>query len=177
MPKEEQITQLQQTLQSKNLSKSEYIRIQAVLLKKEGYSLKEIVKITQKSFDAIQRWITKYNQKGISGLLTHKPKVPNSAKLSNSQKDKIKEILLSNKPKEYGLIKDFWDVPTLKRLVKSQFGIEYKAVTSYRRLLEYCGFSYQKVEFVDKKQNKEELEHFKKRYVGISKTGTITMSW
>lgn len=159
------------------LSKQEYIRIQAVLLKHRRYKRKEIAQIVGKSFNALEEWITNYNKKGLDGLLTRSPKNPNNAKLTYSQKDKIKEIINKFKPKDYGLLKDFWDIPTLKRLVQSEFGVEYKGISSYRRLFDYCGFSYQKVQFVDKRQNKEDLDRFKKRYKMRSKTVTITMSW
>lgn len=177
MSKEEKIKELEKAMSSAALSKQEYIRVQAVLLKHRGYHRKEIALIVGKSFNALEEWITNYNKKGLDGLLTKAPKTPNSAKLTYSQKDKIKEIINKHKPKDYGLIKDFWDIPTLKRLVESEFGVEYKGMSSYRRLFDYCGFSYQKVQFVDKRQNKEELDSFKKKYRMRSKTGTITMSW
>lgn len=177
MSTEEKIKELEEALSSSSLSKQEYLRVQAVLLKHRGYKRKEIALIVGKSFNALEEWITKYNKQGLDGLRTRHPKNPNSARLTYAQKDKIKEIINKFKPKDYGFLRDFWDIPTLKRLVQSEFGVEYKGISSYRRLFDYCGFSYQKVQFVDKRQNKEELDTFKKKYRMRSKTGTITMSW
>lgn len=61
--------------------------------------------------------------------------------------------------------KEFWDVPTLKELVKKKYKVGYRSDFSYRTLLHYCGFSYQRVEFVDKHQDAQEAEGFKKKYV------------
>jgi transposase len=44
------------------------LRIQGILLRKEGKSTKEIEKTLQISRDAFSRWIYRYNEKWVEGL-------------------------------------------------------------------------------------------------------------
>lgn len=160
-----------------DISKQEHIRIQAVLLKKKGYTIKQIIDITQKSEDAIEGWITAYNKAGIEGLKTKEKKKPSHFTITNDQKDRINELIADHKPRDYGLSGDFWSVSTLKQLVKDKYKAEYKSAKSYRELLKYCGFSYQKAEYTDKRKNNISQGHFKKRFEKKLKKGAISMWW
>ena len=144
---------LKGTLVHVPLTKQEYIRVQAVLLKKKVYLLKKIIDITGKSLVAIQGWITDYNKRGVDGLLTHKRAVAPCAKLANKEKDHVKQIITNHKPRELGYTGDFWSVPIVKQLVKDEYGVIYETAKAYRDLLHYCGFSYQKAEFVDRRKS------------------------
>ena len=160
-----------------SLTKQEYIRVHAVLLKKKGYSLKEIIDITGKSLVAIQGWITDYNKRGVDGLLTQKRAVAPRAKLSNKEKDHVKQIITDHKPQELGYTGDFWSVPIVKQLVKDEYGVTYETAKAYRDLLHYCGFSYQKAEFIDRRKNNQSQGHFKKQFEKKLKKGGISMWW
>jgi len=72
---------------------------------------------------------------------------------------------------------DYWSITTLKQLVKQKYHIEYKTEESYRNLLKYCGYSYQKVEFEDERKSNEEGVTFKKRFKGKLKKGGFSMWW
>ena len=160
-----------------SLTKQEYIRVHAVLLKKKGYSLKEIIDITGKSLVAIQVWITDYNKRGVDGLLTQKRAVAPRAKLSNKEKDHVKQIITDHKPQELGYTGDFWSVPIVKQLVKDEYGVIYETAKAYRDFLHYCGFSYQKAEFIDRRKNNQSQGHFKKQFEKKLKKGGISMWW
>lgn len=150
---------------------------QAVLLKKKGFPLKQVVEITGKSEDAIEDWMTKYNQHGLQGLKTKQRAVPPRAMLTNDKKDNLKQLITDHKPSALGLAGDFWSVPTLKQLVKDTYKVTYKNDKAYRDLLHYCGFSYQKAEYVDRRKNNQSQGHFKKRFEKKLKKGTISMWW
>ena len=168
---------LERVLSRLPLTKQEYIRVHSVFLKKKGYSLKKIIDITGKSMVAIQGWITDYNKQGVNGLLTKKRAVAPRAKLTNKQKDRIKTIINKHKPKEKGYTGDFWSAPMLKRLVKDEYDVTYKTAKTYRELLHYCGFSYQKAAFVDRRKNNQSHGHFKKQFEKKLKKGGISMWW
>ena len=124
----------------------------------------------------MKRWYADFNRDGIAGLRTqHRLTSPN-AMLAKEQKDAIKKILTGHKPQEYGYSGDFWSVPTLKRLVKDQYAVIYKTAVSYYQLFDYCGFSYQKAEYVDAKKISDD-GHFKKRFSKKLKKGGISMWW
>lgn len=175
--KQKDIRILKNALRNQNLSKQEYIRVQAVLLKKKRYSLKQISDISNKKLVTIQGWITCYNQNGIEGLKTKEKETPSHYTLTKEQKDHIKKLIAEHKPKDYGLSSDFWSASTLKQLVKDKFKVEYKTVKSYRELLKYCGFSYQKAEYIDRRKNSGQTEHFKKHFEKKVKKGVISMWW
>jgi transposase len=168
---------LEKALRDNSLKKAEYIRIQAVLLRKRGYSRGEIVKITGKSLSAIENWITAFSQNGIVGLRTKKRESAPNALLTREQKDRIARIVNDSKPKEVGIAGEFWNILRLRILVKKEFGKEYQSDESYRRLLHDCGFSYQKVEFVDKRRDEEKAAEFKKRLQTRLKKGALSMWW
>jgi transposase len=171
------IRELERALDTLPLSKHEYLRVQAVILKKRGYRLKQIMDITRKKQVSIQKRITAYNKHGITGLLTKKRSVPTRYTLLASQKDYIKELITDHTPREYGIPHDFWSVGSVKELVQNTYGVSYKSVKSYRELLKYCGFSYQKVVYQDKRKRNEDAGHFKKRFEKKLKKGVISMWW
>jgi len=168
---------LERALHASDLTKQEYIRVQAVSLRKKGYPLKEIVAITGKAQVTIQGWITDYNQHGIDRLRTKKREKPPHVTLTNQQKDRIKKLITGHKPSEYGYSGDFWSVPVMRRLVKDQYRVEYETAKAYRDLLHYCGFSYQKAEFVDRRKDNQSQGNFKKRCEKKLKKGVISMWW
>ncbi len=175
--KQKDIKILKNALRNLDLSRQEYVRVQAVLLRKKGYRLKQITDISNKKLVTIQGWITCYNQSGIEGLKT-KEKAPSRYTLTKKQKERVKNLITGHKPEDYGLSSDFWSASTLKQLVKDKFKTEYKTVKSYRELLKYCGFSYQKAEHMDKRKGDNISQgHFKKRFEKKVKKGVISMWW
>jgi len=175
--KQKSTRDLSKALKDNSLSRAEYIRVQAVYLKKQGYPLKEIERISGKSFRAVQTWITAYNQDGTAGLKTQERQCPTNFVLAKEQKDKIKQLVTDNKPRDLKLSGDFWSVPTIRQLVKNKYKVEYQTERSYQNLLRYCGFSYQKAEYIDKRKDDKSGGHFKERFKKRLKGGVITMSW
>lgn len=172
-----QLSKLESALRDSALSRSEYIRVQAVLLKKQGESLERVSQITGKSIDAVKRWHAAYNKLGLNALRSHKRVSSSQAKLTLTQKEQIKHLLTEHKPPDYGYSGDFWSVSTLRQLVKDRCGISYHSEQSYYNLFDWCGFSYQKAQYVDANQRKDDASHFKKRFEKKLKKGTISMWW
>ena len=168
---------LKQILKKEKLNKNEFIRVQAVLLNCQGYKHQEIARIAQKGIDAIRKWITLFNQQGARGLKDKPVTKPRNYKLTKEQKDKIKQMITKNNPKKFSLQSEFWNPHNLKQLVKEYFKITYQSNESYINLLKYCGFSYQKVEFKDSRENQEDKEHEKLRLEKKLKKGVLRMYW
>lgn len=177
MNRTKQITELKIAWRDTSLSRSEYIRVQAVLLKKQGKSLHDIKEITGKSVDAIKRWHATYNKSGLNALRSKERIGSSQSKLTLAQKEQIKQILTEHKPPDYGYSGDFWSVSSLRQLVKKEYGVSYRSEQSYYNLFDWCGFSYQKAQYVDANQKKDEASHFKKRFEKKLKKGTISMWW
>lgn len=156
-------------------------RIQTVNLLSKGYSYKQVSEITGLKPATITILVYKYNKEGIEGLKL-KPHPRNNSRLSTKQKDKIRQVLEDfDSPSRAGLKvleeEDYWSTTTLKQLVKQKYHREYKTEESYRKLLKYCGYSYQKVEFEDERKSDEEGVVFKKRFKGKLKKGDFSMWW
>lgn len=172
-----QIAELQQALKDLGLTKAEHIRVNSVLLRKKGYTLDQIADIAEQSVSAIEKWLATYNRLGLYGLRTQRSAGQNRSKLTSEQKEQLKQLVNGHKPMEYRLSGDFWSVPTLKQLITDRYGVVYKSAVSYRALLDYCGFSYQKAEHVDVKKESADAGHFKKRFEKRLKKRTISMWW
>lgn len=170
------IQRLEQALKGHDLSKQEYIRIQAVLMKKKGFTVEQIMRANGKNRTTIEGWITEFNQNGVAGLKTV-PQTPRFVKLKPDQKRELKTLVYGRKPAEYGYAQDFWSIPMLKNFIKTKFNVVYKSDKSYQDLFAYCGFSYQKAEYIDHRKDETNPKKFKVRLRKRLKKGAFSISW
>lgn len=175
--KQEQIKIIEQAIKKGKLNKQEHIRAQAVYLNLSGYTHKEISRITLKSADALEEWITLFNKQGLDGLKDKPTDKARHYTLAKEQKDKIKTIINKNNPDKLGLKGEFWNPDLLKQLVQKEFRVAYKTKKAYIDLLKYCGFTYQKVQYQDSRENKEYKDHEKLRLEKKLKKGVLRMYW
>ncbi len=171
------ITELQSALHDRTLSKAEYIRVQAVLLRKLKQKRSLIARMVGKSMSVVEDWITVYNHHGLSGLKTKKRLTQPRAKLTLTQRQHIR-TLLKKKPRDIGIGKEaYWTMTTVRQVVKRETGVVYKSINACRRILHEAGLSYQKVEFVDNHKNQGNHDGFKKQFEAKVKGGRISMWW
>lgn len=175
--KQTKIKILEQALKNNEFKRNEYIRLQAVLLNLKGYSHQEISRINLKSIDALEKWITLFNKKGVPGLKDQPITKPRNCKLTNEQKNQVKELIVKNNPEAFGFKGEFWNIHNLKQLVKNQFKVTYQSSKAYVDLLKYCGFTYQKVEYKDSREDLEYKGHEKLRLEKKLKKGVLRMYW
>lgn len=175
--KQENINILKQALQKGNLKRQEYIRTQAVYLNLVDYTHKEISRIVLKSMDAIEEWITLFNKQGIEGLKDKPITKDRHCVLTKEQKDKVKALINKNKPDKLGLKGEFWSPNLLKQLVQKEFNLVYETKKAYIDLLKDCGFTYQKVQYRDSREDKEYKGHEKLRLEKKVKGGVLRMYW
>lgn len=158
------------------------IRYQALLLLAKGFKRQPVSEIVGISPGRIRQWVTLYNKNGLFGLLL-KPAPGNHHLLTKEQKAIIKDLIITQTPKDLGLIDiegKFWNIPLLRELVKQKFNLTYKTLDSYRRLLIWCGFSFHKPAKVNNKQNKHSRVRFEEILKKDSRTGLtekIQWSW
>lgn len=175
--KQKQINVLKRALKRGNLKRQEYVRAQSVFLNLVGYTHKEISQITLKSIDAIEEWITQFNKQGIKGLKDKPITKERHCVLTREQKKKIKHLINKNSPDKLGLKGEFWDPNLLKQLVQKEFNVSFKTKKAYIDLLRYCGFTYQKVQYKDSRENKDKKDHEKLRLEKKLKNGVLRMYW
>ena len=109
-------------------------RAKAILMRLQGKSRREIAFALGINIDTVSNWITFYRQNNIEGLIS-KPQIGNNFKLSSSQKNNLKKILLLYNPKKLGLPFQSWSLEAVKTLIKKIYNVEYKSNRSYERLL------------------------------------------
>lgn len=123
------------------------IRFQAVRLYASGMATADILAIAGCSRSSLMNWTRSYQEMSIAGLVD-KRVGGNSAKLAPYQIERLHDQLQSYTPEQLlgpdALGGQFWTVSDLARLLERDYGVVYKSLTSYRRLLKQCGLSRQK---------------------------------
>lgn len=176
-PAQNIIAELRSALRDPALSKAEFIRVQAVLLRKKRQKRTMIAELLGKSVSVVEDWITAYNQRGLIGLRTKKRAIPSRAKLNPRQR-KTLCALLKKKPSEVSIAtEEYWRMGLVKKLVEHKTGVVFRSENSYRKLLEEAGLSYQKVEFEDQHKNQANHDGFQKQFETKVKGGHISMWW
>ena len=143
-------------------------RYQAVRLYGEGYTEKEIERITGCSRTSLMEWCRAYGADHSQGLVDHRTG-GNSAKLNKLQIEELQQKLHQYTPKElFGANAStddgqFWTVEDLIHVVREQYDVEYKSHTSYTNLLSLCGFSYQKAEKIFKSRSQTKVADFEEQ--------------
>ena len=91
-------------------AKSGY-RAQIILLKDEGYTVPQIRKITNHHDNNIRKWVHRFNEKGIDGIISKKHN-HKQYKFDDDIEKKIVDITSSN-PRSYGLGFSTWSLRVL----------------------------------------------------------------
>jgi transposase len=100
------------------------LKAQAIVMEASGLTLKDIAISQFRDERTIRRWIQDFAERRMASLFSGLVSNENAAKLTREQKAEIKQVL-QQKPSEYGLPKEFWDVPQLKEYISARFGTVY----------------------------------------------------
>jgi len=128
-------------------------RLQAVRLYGSGVPTAEIVRLVKCSDRRIREWSQKYTEEGLAGLKSGW-QGENALKLSRQKRADLKIRLETYRPDQvigaevrisHG---EFWTVSDLQIVVQQWYGVSYRTVGSYRRLLHECRLSYQHTESI-----------------------------
>ena len=98
-----------------------------------------------------------YRQRGVEGLRSHW-QGGNANKLTAQQRSDLAAKLEQYRPDQVLSAEirvergRFWSISDLRTVVQQWYGVSYQSAGSYRKLLEACGLSYQKVERVYRSQ-------------------------
>lgn len=119
------------------------IRLKAhvVLLKDAGIPLFNVAMAIDRDIRTLERWIRDFSERRLSSIFTGHEDNQNASKLTRDQKEQIR-LVLQSPPSEYGLPKEFWDVPQLKEYIQAQFGVVYESNQSYHFLLKFSSLSF-----------------------------------
>ena len=140
--------------------KSEYqgirLRSHTALLSHKGYTPIQIADILFQSEQTICRWVKDFGSERIASLFPKYLGNEHAAKLTRKQKEHLKSIL-SQKPSDYGIPKEFWDISTLRKYVKAEFGVEYESVESYRLIFLLHNYSFHLPDTFDRHRDENKV--------------------
>ena len=91
-------------------------RAKIILLKNDGYAVPEIRRITNHHDNNIRKWIHRFNEQGIGGIISRKH-LRNAHKFTDDVESKIVEISSKNPRKYYGLEFSTWSLRILAGFV------------------------------------------------------------
>ena len=134
------------------------IRLKAltILLRNKGVKQREIAEIIPREERTIQRWEKDFAQRRLASLFSGHADNENASKLTRQQKEEIRKTL-KKPPSEYGLPKEFWDIPSLKNYIKAEFGVVYESMQSYHFLLKFSNLSFKYPDKFDIRRNETEI--------------------
>lgn len=132
-------------------------RAHAILLSSEGKNVPEIAIILRRAENTIREWINSFNKTRMSSIFAKYGNNENASKLTNKQKQQIKETL-NKPPSEYGLPKQFWNVPLLKKYIRAEFGVVYESERSYHFILKYSNLSFKLPDTEDIRRDEHLIE-------------------
>lgn len=134
------------------------IRFKAMAINQcdKGISIRDITVSNYSSERTIKRWLSDFKKRRLSSLFSGKAGNDNAARLTKEQKKEIKKVL-NDKPSDYGLPAEFWDIPTLKKYVRANFKVVYESLQSYYFLLEYAELSFKYPDTFDLHHDEEAI--------------------
>ena len=97
-------------------------RAKIILLKNDGYTVPEIRRATNHHDSNIRKWIHRFNEKGIDGIVSkiheHKP-----IKITNDIEKRIVEIVTNNPRMDYGLSFSTWSLRVLAGFITKEMNL------------------------------------------------------
>ena len=131
-------------------------RARMILLRDEGYTVPEIRKITNHHDNNIRKWIHRFNEKGIEGIVTRKH-IGNAHKITDNIERKIVEIA-SNDPRKYRLKFSTWSLRVLAGYIMEMKIIDTISHTEIKNVLVKYGIEWRNSKTVLGKSRDPEYE-------------------
>lgn len=117
------------------------LKSQAIVMRNKGLKQQDIADLIFKDKRTVQRWIKEFSETRMASIFSGHQNNENAGKLTKGQKKEIKEAL-NKQPSEYGIPKEFWDTPSLKKYIDAKFDVVYESKQSYHFLLKFSNLSF-----------------------------------
>ena len=118
------------------------IRLYMVYLVALGYSSRRLSELHNISFKQITNWVHRFEKEGVEGLKDKKGRGRRS-NLSDEQLERIKSLVINEKPSDYGYQSVKWAGPLLAQWIDKEYGLTYQKAQVYN-LLEKVGIVFEK---------------------------------
>ena len=143
-----------------------YIRARLLAIKflAEGKTRKEVSQLLNCTYKTLTSWIDQYLEGGLEKL-TESIKHRVSQRMSWSQKQQFKQMLLQRTPQDYGIDRNLWTAKIMIQVIEKNWNIQLKDSRIYEIIGE-LNLSYQKSHRdyanADKVKQKQFVELLKK---------------
>ena len=98
------------------------VRIQIVLLSRQGYSVREIAGITHQSDDTVRRWLHRFMREGCAGV-QERPRSGRPAEITPAVEQFLRECVRQT-PREFGIRRPSWTAALLASVVWRRFKVK-----------------------------------------------------
>lgn len=156
-----------------NRNQQQYIRhrLKAIQLLHQGNSRIQVCEQVGCSYDTLTSWLGKYLQGGLKALVSpirhQKP-----SRLSVEQQQQLKEMILTQRPTDYGIERQMWTGAIISEVIARRFEVKLQDSRIYE-LLHELGLSYQRAHRdyanANPKAQKEWVNTIKKTPIPTSK--------
>lgn len=154
-------------------SSRESMRAHAILLLKQGRSIKDVAEICFVDEDTVRNWVTKWNEEQ---KVKDAPRSGASPKITEEIEKEICELADENNPEEHGMFSSAWDCNELRIYIKENHDVEITN-EQIRKILKRNGFNYRKLNYkftkADETKRKRFLDDFKEFHDDIVEESTI----
>lgn len=154
-------------------SSKESMRAHAVLLVKQGRSIKEVAEICFVDEDTVRNWVAKWDEEN---EVKDAPRTGASLKLTKEIQEEICKIVEENNPQNYGMIATLWDCNELRIYLQQRFNVAV-CNEQIRRVLKRNNFNWRKINYkfvnADEEKRSAFLSDFKQFHDDVSKTTLI----
>lgn len=153
-------------------NQQQYIRrrLKAIQLLDQGNSRIQVCEQIGCSYDTLTNWLRKYLQGGLKALVSP-IRHQKSSRLSLEQQQQLKEMILTQRPTDYGIERQMWTGAIISKVIAQHFEVELKDSRIYE-LLKELGLSYQRAHRDYANANPKA----QKEWVNIIKKTPITIS-
>jgi len=144
-------------------SNSDYlvgVRLLALIQIAKGKSSRDLEEIFGKSHSRFCVWVNNFNEHGLEGLKNKNGRGRNS-RLSKSELEELRNVVLNKSPEEYGYNTATWNGLLLIDYIGNKYQINYKKANIYVILKRKLGLSFQKGKGFYPEQDKELREEHK----------------
>ena len=132
-------------------------RAKMILLRDEGYTVPEIRRITNRHDNNIRKWIHRFNEKGIDGIVSRKH-IRNAHKITDDIERKIVEIASNDPRKKYRLKFSTWSLRVLAGYIMEKKIINSISHTEVKNVLVKYGIEWRNSKTVLGKSRDPEYE-------------------
>ncbi len=136
------------------------VRLLALIQIAKGKSSRDLEDIFDRSHSRFCVWVNNFNEYGLEGL-KDKSGRGRISRLSKSELEELKDVVLNKSPEEYGYNTATWNGLLLIDFIENKYHISYKKANIYVILKQKLGLSFQKGKGFYPEQDKELREEHK----------------